>query len=514
MALWRISLLGSLRWERLNPAGEITEAAAGTTRGRQSRQMRALLGYMALFSRAHRRDELITQLGWEEDSDGGRNRLRVELSTLKKTLEPPDIPPGSVLEATRDIARLHSPAILTDVSRFESLLNDFHRHASLPALRAALDLYLAGGELLTDLEFPGLIAERERLAALFESGLHTAVAQCERAGDGFSALRYALAATRTNPEDEEMRETALRLALAGAGSRPIQDEMSHLREAFHDDLPRELVALEDSLHSSGRGVGKLRRPTRKTAPVTLREAVESRLLRLPPADRTAARQLTVFAGSFLAEAAAFVLRRPDAEGLLQRLKAVGLLTEDAERFTMTALAREVLLITHNRRDRDRRQCRLAVWILRRLRACDAHSWQGEDYDYDTRLKWQRTLVAPEWVNICGLVEESIYVPADGSAEGERRFRFGVRFGLYFMDTALLQGEGLRHAAWMLEGMRHIERLTPTERRDFARTSAFYANLSPPRFTGVTGTAPTGFRVGTVTAEHIQSVVRETKFVRT
>src|SRR5215471_13468415 len=92
MAVWHIQILGGLRATRGN-------AVLAQFPGRP---VAMLLARLALAPRRqHAREELIDLIWPDADLDVGRNRLRQALSTLRRLLEPPGVPPGSVLVADR-----------------------------------------------------------------------------------------------------------------------------------------------------------------------------------------------------------------------------------------------------------------------------------------------------------------------------------------------------------------------------------------------------------------------------
>jgi DNA-binding SARP family transcriptional activator len=81
-------LLGGLRAER---GGETV------TRFR-SQKFGALFAYLALFpQRVHTREELADLLWPDAEPEAARTNLRTALSSLRKQLEPPGTPAGSVL---------------------------------------------------------------------------------------------------------------------------------------------------------------------------------------------------------------------------------------------------------------------------------------------------------------------------------------------------------------------------------------------------------------------------------
>src|SRR5262249_9705339 len=139
--LWRIELLG---WLRLVGAERVI------TRFR-TRKVAALLAYLAFHShRSHPREELIELLWPGLDPHTGSVNLRTALASLRRQLEPPDIPPGGVLLASRDCIRLNPDVCGTDTARFEAAVRNAARSddasVKMDQLAEAAELYR--GELL------------------------------------------------------------------------------------------------------------------------------------------------------------------------------------------------------------------------------------------------------------------------------------------------------------------------------------------------------------------------------
>ncbi len=157
--VWRIELLGCFQ----------------ATQGRQTisrfatAKTAALLAYLALFPRSvHPREELVDLFWPDSDLDAGRNSLKQALASLRRQLEPPGTPSGSVLITDRMSVRLNPVMATADVAEFEAALKsaekttDVHRRLSL--LATALELYR--GELLPGFYDEWALTERERLAEL------------------------------------------------------------------------------------------------------------------------------------------------------------------------------------------------------------------------------------------------------------------------------------------------------------------------------------------------------------
>ena len=160
-APWRIQLLGALRAEM----GETKISRFATSR------VALLLARLALYpQRAHSREELCDLLWPEAELSAGRLNLRVAIASLRRQLEPPPLPPGSVLVADRSFVGLNAAAFRCDVADFEAAWAKAARTSSPAAKQDALAhaVALYGGDLLPGSYDDWVVEERERLAALQE----------------------------------------------------------------------------------------------------------------------------------------------------------------------------------------------------------------------------------------------------------------------------------------------------------------------------------------------------------
>ncbi|HXL86058.1 MAG TPA: NB-ARC domain-containing protein [Gemmatimonadaceae bacterium] len=161
--MWRIQLLGGLRATRGN----------AVLAQFPSRPVATLLALLALNpQRRHSREEVIEMLWPGVELDVGRNRLRQVLSTLRRLLEPPDVPPESVLLADRQTIGLNSDAVSCDASEFEQLLRR-------GAIAQALECYR--GDFLPGFLDEWVEDERTRLSALHARALVRGDAAIEKA---------------------------------------------------------------------------------------------------------------------------------------------------------------------------------------------------------------------------------------------------------------------------------------------------------------------------------------------
>ena len=135
----RVELFGSVRLIR----------QGRTTTHFRLQKASTLLAYLALNpGRTHSRERLIDLFWPERDLDAGRDNLSTILSVLRRELEPPGVPQGSVLIADRQMIGLVRERITTDFAEFEDWLR---KAGSAPAgaeraalLGQAAALYIGG----------------------------------------------------------------------------------------------------------------------------------------------------------------------------------------------------------------------------------------------------------------------------------------------------------------------------------------------------------------------------------
>jgi predicted ATPase/DNA-binding SARP family transcriptional activator len=221
---WQIELFGWLR---------ATQGDRVVSRFR-SRKAEALLAYLAYFrQRSHPRPQLVELLWPECDPSAGQERLSVELTSLRRQLEPPGVPNGAVLVATRTTVQLSPAACVSDVSLFEAALQAARQDEN-PAerarqLAAAAELYR--GELLPGCFEEWILSERQRLAEELRQALHELVGLLEEAGDTPGALKWARRAVAADPLDEESHGRLIHLLLASGqieAARAQYEQSEHL----------------------------------------------------------------------------------------------------------------------------------------------------------------------------------------------------------------------------------------------------------------------------------------------
>jgi DNA-binding SARP family transcriptional activator len=235
-ARWRIELLGRLR---------AVQGDRVLTRFR-TQKTGALLAYLAYHSqRSHLRDALIELFWPDSDLSAGRNNLSRELAWLRQHLEPPPLPPGTVIVADRTTIGLIAAGISTDVAAFTAALRAAEC-ADHPAERAqhlmeAIDAY--GGELLPGHYDGWVLQEREWLSDRYFHTLGELLAHLEQAGEFARALEYARQGVRVDPLREESHCDLIRLLAAAGQSRAA------LRQ--YQELERLLILELDAEPSAG-----------------------------------------------------------------------------------------------------------------------------------------------------------------------------------------------------------------------------------------------------------------------
>lgn len=108
-------------WIRLFDGPLLEDASGNAVRRFRSQRVGALLAYLALhLGRPCPREELYEMLWPEEDIERTSNRLRVALASLRRQLEPPGVPFGTVIDVSdRRRIRLRAEAVWCDVAAFE-----------------------------------------------------------------------------------------------------------------------------------------------------------------------------------------------------------------------------------------------------------------------------------------------------------------------------------------------------------------------------------------------------------
>jgi DNA-binding SARP family transcriptional activator len=177
----------------------------------------ALLGYLAFHPQHAHAREALADLLWPDDRlDTARHKLRLALSSLRHQLEPPGVPAGAVIAATRLAVQLNPATVTTDVTQFEAALAAARRGRSSaerePYLLTAAQLYR--GELLSGYFEDWIHPERQRLAETLCDAMGELIALREQVGDLPGALQLACRLVSADRLRGESHHELIRLLLA------------------------------------------------------------------------------------------------------------------------------------------------------------------------------------------------------------------------------------------------------------------------------------------------------------
>jgi predicted ATPase len=270
--MWRIELFGGLALRRVDGVSDEI-----ITRFR-TRKAAALLARLALEEKPLPR-EVLADAVWPEASLAmGRNNLRVALASLRRQVEPPGVPFGSVLRADRSTVELDPELVSSDVRDFLHALKSARASsdssARLRELIAACEMY---GPLLPGF-YEEWIAEREnQLEVLFLEAAEEVVAMARSRGE--AALARHWEDCRQRVEDGEQPS-----APRPPSSIALPNSLAREDGPKSSPLAEEPSALETSRKSAAKSSKKKRDTAASGAPETWPEmwpeAFESPL---PPA---------------------------------------------------------------------------------------------------------------------------------------------------------------------------------------------------------------------------------------
>ena len=232
--LCRIELLGPLRLLR----GEEVVTRFGTQKAA------GLLAYLALRPGPHARETLIDVFWPDMDLPEGRNNLSTALSSLRRLLEPPDVPKGTLLTTTHSQAGLHPAAVTTDVAEFEGLLREAES-AEAPAARAALltcALALHGGSFQAGNFQDWAVREAERLEGRRLVALDALAEDLEHLGRIGEAVDVTCRRLAADPFSEVAQVGLIRRQVHAGQTAAARETARTLETLFQEEFgtgPRE-----------------------------------------------------------------------------------------------------------------------------------------------------------------------------------------------------------------------------------------------------------------------------------
>jgi len=201
--IWTIQLLGGIGAH--GPQGQV--------RRFRTQKSASLLAYLALHPAPQPREALINLLWPDSELEAGRHNLSMALSFLRHQLEPPGVPPGSVIVADRFSVRLNPAAVAVDALEFESALRRVDE-LNLPDPERLVLLLEASeryqGPLLPGLYEDWIAPQAIRLEGIYINALAKLVELLLADGKQTIASMYAQKAVDADPLSEVAIHTLIR----------------------------------------------------------------------------------------------------------------------------------------------------------------------------------------------------------------------------------------------------------------------------------------------------------------
>ncbi|MCW3100775.1 MAG: putative ATPase, partial [Chthonomonadaceae bacterium] len=246
--MWTIQVLGGLSAH--SPQRQLSRF--------RTQKAASLLAYLALHPAPQPRETLIDLLWPEVEMEAGRHNLSNALSFLRHLLEPPGVPPGTVVLADRATVRLNPAAVTVDAVEFESELGKANT-ANLSEderpglLQQALERYQ--GALLPGFYEEWIASEALRLEGLFVQGVVTLVPLLLQVGKGEQAMMYAQRAVSADPLGEAATHTLMQaFSACGQSSQALRAYRAlerRLQEELNVQPSQELKRLAEQMGQSG-----------------------------------------------------------------------------------------------------------------------------------------------------------------------------------------------------------------------------------------------------------------------
>lgn len=229
IGLWRFTLFGTL---------QIEHSSRILTRFR-THKTASLLAYLAYYAHQEHTREVLVERFWPESGpETGRLSLRVALSSLRRMLEPPGTPAGTVLLSDHIHISLNPNAIITDVIQFENLLLKAKQASDAPQalklLEEASALYQ--GPLLCGFYEDWVLREQQRQADTYLAVLKSVVEALIAQGDLGRAIEYARRAVQIDPLDESAHGVLMRLYDQSGQPRAALRHYEEFEARLREDL--------------------------------------------------------------------------------------------------------------------------------------------------------------------------------------------------------------------------------------------------------------------------------------
>ena len=234
MSVLRVSLLGSVR---------VTRDDSGIE-SRLSRSTQALLAYLMLRRHRSQSREVLAGLFWgDRRDDRARSCLSAALWRLRRELEPEGVPRGTYVTTSTlgevgfnpgsrhwlDVAELETQVTLAVANPTQALID-----ADARALQGTLALYT--GELLEGFYDDWVLPERERLRALYLSGLARLMRHYRDSGEHERGLACGRTILEHDPLREEIHREMIRLYLVSGQRASAVRQYERCRDILEAEL--------------------------------------------------------------------------------------------------------------------------------------------------------------------------------------------------------------------------------------------------------------------------------------
>ena len=217
-ALLRLFVLGPFRLER-----------AGATIHLPTHKAESLLAYLALYPQPHAREKLATLLWGDSPDDLARRSLRTALSWLRKEIG------DAVITADRDVVQLHAAGhIWVDAVEFQTQAARFLDGDSSDSPAIDFDLYR--GELLADFYDDWVLAERERLHALYLDALLRMIQHLRVHSEYARAIEIAHKVLAVDAANEHAHQQLMFCHWSLGDRNAALKQFDECKRALHDEL--------------------------------------------------------------------------------------------------------------------------------------------------------------------------------------------------------------------------------------------------------------------------------------
>ncbi len=217
---WRIEMLGTF-------VARNGDHTVSRFRTRRVGMLLARLAYHA--GQSHDRAEVGELLWPDGDPDKMSANLRQALASLRRQIEIPPLPSGSVIRSENARLSIDPKMVSVDVAEFERTLDEARKEVDPARRRLILEraLSLYGGELLPGYAEEWVLLERSRLEDVYVHALR-ALAQCAlEAGHSDQAIDVLHRSLIKDPYNERIHSEVIQIHLeAGQPSRALE----HYRE--------------------------------------------------------------------------------------------------------------------------------------------------------------------------------------------------------------------------------------------------------------------------------------------